>query len=77
MTAAAIITADRRNATMILLPFIFPLLHIVYGWGTVVGFLCLPSWKKSLDGSAEKEIEQVRLAVKEGGNREKKMSYQV
>ena len=77
MTVAAIITADRRNATMILLPFIFPLLHIVYGWGTVVGFLCLPSWKKSLDGSAEKEIEQVRLAVKEGGNREKKMSYQV
>lgn len=70
MTAAAVITSEHKNVTMLLLPFIFPLLHIVYGWGTVIGFLSLPSWKKSLDGSAEKEIEQVRRAVAAGGNRE-------
>ena len=65
MTAAAVITADKRSLYMILLPVIFPLLHIVYGAGTAVGFIMLPAWKKSLDGSAEKEIEEVGLAVRE------------
>lgn len=31
-----------------LLPFLFPLLHIAYGVGTVVGILSIPFWKKSL-----------------------------
>ncbi len=47
----------------ILLPFLFPLLHIIYGAGTIVGLIKLPSWKKSLDGSAERKIEKVRQAV--------------
>ena len=42
---------------------IFPLLHIVYGSGTLVGIIMLPGWKKSLDGTAENEIEKVRKVV--------------
>ena len=67
MTVSAIITADKKSAYMLLLPFIFPLLHIVYGAGTVVGLVMLPGWKKSLDGSAQEEILSVRLAVSKGG----------
>lgn len=47
----------------ILLPLLFPLLHIAYGIGTVVGLIKLPSWKESLDGSAQKHIEDVKKAV--------------
>ncbi|MCH5201774.1 MAG: glycosyltransferase family 2 protein [Oscillospiraceae bacterium] len=47
----------------LLLPLLFPLLHIVYGVGTIVGLIKLPFWKRSLDGSAEKKIEEVRQAV--------------
>lgn len=57
----------------ILLPLLFPLLHIVYGVGTIVGLLKLPFWKKKLDDSAEKQIEEVKQAIikntkKQGGN---------
>ena len=60
MTAAAVITARHKSLYMLMLPVVFPLLHIVYGTGTLVGLVQLPKWKKSLDGSAEKEIEEVR-----------------
>lgn len=60
MTLAAIITSERKNIYMPLLIFIFPMLHIVYGIGTIVGIIKLPFWKRNLDGSAEKEIEEVK-----------------
>lgn len=47
----------------ILLPILFPILHIAYGIGTIVGLIRLPFWKKSLDGSAEKQIEEVKKAI--------------
>lgn len=47
----------------ILLPLLFPLLHIIYGIGTLIGLIKLPFWKKHLDNSAENEIEKVRQAV--------------
>jgi glycosyltransferase involved in cell wall biosynthesis len=31
-----------------LLPFLFPLLHLAYGFGTIVGILQIPFWKKEL-----------------------------
>ncbi len=31
-----------------LLPFLFPLIHIAYGFGTLVGLLQIPFWKKSI-----------------------------
>ncbi len=60
MTAAAIVTVGKKSIYLALLPLIFPLLHIVYGCGTLIGLLQLPLWKKSLDGSAEREIEEVK-----------------
>ena len=47
----------------ILLPLIFPLLHITYGIGTVVGLIKLPFWKKSLNDSSKKQIEEVKEKI--------------
>lgn len=47
----------------LLLPFIFPMLHISYGIGTLVGLIKLPKWKKNLDGTAEKRIQMVKDAI--------------
>lgn len=47
----------------LLLPLLFPLLHIIYGIGTIAGLVKLPFWKNSLDGTAEKHIEEVKQAV--------------
>lgn len=49
----------------ILLPFIFPILHISYGIGTYAGLLKIPSWKrKRNDELADKQIEKVKNKVK-------------
>lgn len=47
----------------VLLPLIFPLLHITYGIGTVVGLIKLPFWKKSLNDSSKKQIEKVKEKI--------------
>lgn len=53
----------KPNIKFLLLPFIFPILHLSYGVGTLVGLIKLPFWKKKLDGSSQERIEQVRQAV--------------
>ncbi len=63
MTLSAIMTTERKNINMLLLVFIFPLLHIVYGIGTFAGIAELPFWRKSIDGSAEKEIQEVKRCM--------------
>lgn len=48
------------------LPFIFPLLHISYGIGTVVGLLDIPFWKRKIKNSdAKQHIEDVKQKIKE------------
>lgn len=47
----------------ILLPILFPILHISYGIGTIVGLLKLPFWKKNLGNNSEKQIEEVKQAI--------------
>jgi len=47
----------------LLLPFIFPILHISYGIGTIVGLIKLPAWKKHLDDTSDKRIEMVKKAI--------------
>ena len=42
----------------------FPVLHLTYGVGTLVGLIKMPFWKHSLDGSAERRIEEIKEAVK-------------
>lgn len=59
ITASAFL--DRKvYAAFLLLPVMFPLLHIFYGIGTLVGICKMPFWKKALDGSSAKRIELVK-----------------
>lgn len=45
----------------VFLPFIFPLLHVAYGIGTIVGLIQIPSWRKKIKNSGAKEhIEKVK-----------------
>ena len=46
-----------------ILPFLFPILHLSYGVGTLIGLIKMPFWKKNLDGSSERRIEEVKQAV--------------
>ncbi len=49
-----------------LLPFIFPLLHIAYGAGTLVGLLQIPFWQRKIRNSpAKQHIEDVKVKIKE------------
>ncbi len=47
----------------IFLPFLFPVLHIAYGVGTLWGLIKMPSWKKSLGDAPQKRIDEVREAM--------------
>lgn len=62
-TVGAFVLKKSLNPLFLLLPFIFPILHISYGIGTLIGLIKLPFWKHRLDGSAERRIEEVRQAV--------------
>ena len=46
------------------LPAVFFLLHVSYGWGTVVGLVRLPFWKAGLGSSAAEQIEYVKECVR-------------
>ena len=46
-----------------LLPFMFPLLHIAYGAGTLFGICKMPFWKEKLGTDAQQKIELVKNAV--------------
>ena len=57
-------TMKNVQPQFVLLPFIFPMLHIAYGIGTIVGLIQIPSWQKSIKNSNAKEkIEKVRRKV--------------
>ena len=63
-TVGSFVLKKSANPLFLLLPFIFPVLHISYGIGTLVGLIKLPFWKRKLDGSAERRIEEIKEAVK-------------
>ncbi|WP_316607252.1 glycosyltransferase family 2 protein [uncultured Ruminococcus sp.] len=63
-TVGAFILKKTLNPMFLILPFLFPILHLSYGVGTLVGLIKLPRWKKSLDGSSQRRIEEVKQAVK-------------
>lgn len=48
----------------LLLPFIFPLLHISYGIGTVAGLIKMPFWRKK-DNKAQMRIDEIKEHYKE------------
>ena len=54
----------KPNWLFLLLPFIFPILHISYGIGTLVGLVKMPFWRRKLDDTSEKRIEMVKEAIR-------------
>lgn len=54
-------TTKNLQPQFALLPIIFPILHVSYGIGTIVGLLQIPSWQKKIKNSRAKEhIEKVK-----------------
>ena len=59
-------TLKNIQPQFILLPVIFPLLHVAYGIGTIVGLLQIPFWQRRIRYSGSKErIELVKKKVEE------------
>ncbi len=59
-------TLKNIQPQFVLLPLIFPLLHVAYGIGTIVGLIQIPFWKKKIKNSpAKAHIEEVKRAVAE------------
>ncbi len=59
-------TLKNIQPQFILLPLIFPLLHVAYGIGTIVGLAEIPFWKQKLKTSdAPARIELVKQRVAE------------
>jgi hypothetical protein len=57
-------TVKNMQPQFVLLPFIFPLLHVAYGVGTIVGLLQIPFWRRKIRNSHAKEhIEKVKRKV--------------
>ena len=59
-------TTKNLQPQFALLPFIFPILHISYGIGTIVGLISIPSWQRKIKNSHAKEhIEKVKRKIEE------------
>lgn len=63
MTVTAIIHA-KKNPLNILLLLIFPLLHISYGTGTMVGVFCMPFWLMKRGNEPCIQIENVKKEMR-------------
>ena len=58
-------TMKNVQPQFIFLPFIFPLLHLAYGFGTIVGFIQIPFWQKKIKKTdAMQRIEKVKVKIK-------------
>lgn len=62
MTVMAVIPVKKHPSQLLLL-VIFPLLHISYGLGTIVGVVSMPFWVKKRGDAPEHEIENVKEAM--------------
>lgn len=59
-------TMKNIQPQFLLLPVIFPLLHVAYGIGTVSGLIQIPMWKKKISHSKSKQhIEEVKQKIAE------------
>lgn len=62
-TVGCLMLKKPPNLMFLLLPFIFPVLHISYGIGTMVGLIKMPFWKKKLSNTSQERIEMVKQAI--------------
>lgn len=57
-------TMKNLQPQFVFLPIIFPLLHISYGIGTIVGLIQIPFWRKKIKNSpAKAHIEKVKRKI--------------
>lgn len=57
-------TMKNLHPQFVFLPLIFPLLHISYGLGTIVGLIEIPFWKRKIkDSKAQEHIEKVKRKI--------------
>ncbi len=73
VNAVGCCTMKNIQPQFVLLPVIFPILHISYGVGTAVGLLLIPRWKKKLKSSnAQSRIEKVKRKIANNTIKDKK-----
>ena len=61
VNAVGCFTMKNLQPQFALLPIIFPILHVSYGVGTIVGLIQIPFWQKKIKNSHAKEhIEKVK-----------------
>lgn len=64
VNAVGCCTMKNVQPQFVLLPIIFPILHISYGVGTIVGLLQIPLWQKKIKNSpAKAHIEKVKRKI--------------
>lgn len=64
MACKAVIESKHFYASNLLLPFLFLLLHVSYGVGTLAGLVKMPFWLKKHHGGKSSEIEKVKEVMK-------------
>lgn len=66
VNTAGCFTMKNVQLQFLLLPIIFPLLHISYGIGTIVGLIQIPIWQRKIKKShAKAHIEKVKRKVEQ------------
>ena len=64
VNAVGCFTMKNLQPQFALLPIIFPILHVSYGIGTIVGMIQIPFWQKKIKNSHAKEhIEKVKRKI--------------
>lgn len=64
VNAVGCCTMKNVQPQFILLPFIFPILHVSYGIGTIAGLIQIPFWQRKIKNSHAKEhIEKVKRKI--------------
>lgn len=64
VNAVGCCTMKNIQPQFVFLPLIFPILHIAYGVGTIVGLIKIPSWQKKIKNSpAKAHIEKVKRKI--------------
>ena len=64
VNAVGCFTMKNLQPQFALLPIIFPILHVSYGVGTIVGLIQIPFWQKKIKNShAQEHIEKVKRKI--------------
>lgn len=67
----------RVKLQFLLLPILFPILHLAYGAGTFCGLVKMPFWRKKLGKAPFDRINEVKEAVIKNNRQNKKESSEV